>query len=145
MSDPTGRYTRLRYTAVGALAALAAAGGIAGTVALAAKVGVNAHGQAAVNSPKPAAPTAPGAAKAPASKSGSSAAQPGSSQPFQAAIQRLVADGTITPTEAQAIDSQIQSGSVSTQSLASTGLTQSQLQAVQQALVNTKLALAASA
>jgi hypothetical protein len=68
-----------------------------------------------------------------------------SSRPFLAAVQRLVNDGTITATEAQAIDGEIQSGTLDTSALASSGLTPSQFQAVQQALENTKLALAARA
>ena len=60
------------------------------------------------------------------------------------AIQQLVNDGTITATEGQAVDREIQAGRVDTDTLASSGFTQAQLQAVEQALGNTKRALAPS-
>ena len=48
MNDQNSRHARLRYTATGALAALAAVGAIAGTAALAANPSTKAHGHAAV-------------------------------------------------------------------------------------------------
>jgi hypothetical protein len=60
------------------------------------------------------------------------------------AIQQLVDNGTITATEGQAVDREIQAGRVDTDTLASSGFTPTQLQAVQQALGNTKRALAAA-
>ena len=48
MDHQNGRYARLRYTATGALAALAAAGAIAGTVAVAANPRAKTRGHAAV-------------------------------------------------------------------------------------------------
>jgi hypothetical protein len=114
VSDRIPGSVRLRYTATGALAALAAAGAIAGTVALA---------------------DAPSAAKAP-----TQAPATGGSQPFRNAIQRLVDNGTITEAEGQAVDRQIATGCVDTQTLGGVG--QSQLQAVEQALADAKRALA---
>ena len=135
LSDRIPRSVRLRYTATGAVAALAAAGAIAVTVALA--------------DPPPAA-KAPGATKAPgqATVSGcpvkTGAPQPAaSSQPFLSAVQRLVEGGTITAAEGQAVDREIQTGRVDTQTLS--GFTESQLRAVQDALANTKRALAPTA
>jgi len=134
-----GKYARLRYTATGALAALAAVGAIAGTVALAANPHAKTEGRAAVangGATKTAAPPVPGKAHA---------SQPGSDQPFLTAVQRLVDDGTIATTEGQALDREIQAGGLDTQTLASSGFSQTQLQAVQQALSNTKRALAPTA
>jgi len=66
-------------------------------------------------------------------------------QPFLGAIQQLVDDGTISATQGHAVDSEIQTGRIDTHTLASSGFTQAQLQAVQQALGNTKRALAPAA
>jgi hypothetical protein len=138
VNDQNAKYARLRHTATGALAALAAVGAIAGTAALAAQPGAKKQSHAAV---------ARGSAiKAPACPvpGKTHMSQPGSSQPFLTAVQRLVSDGTITTAEGQAVDRQILAGRLDTQTLASSGLTQTQLQAVQQTLVNTKRALAQS-
>jgi hypothetical protein len=62
-------------------------------------------------------------------------------QPFLNAIQRLIDDGTITATEGQAVDREIRAGRVDTDTLTSSGFSQAQLQAVQQALGNAKRAL----
>ena len=127
MGDRESRAVRLRYTATGALAALAVAGAIAGTVALA---------------DGPAAKT-PGQSTAPIGVTRPSAPEPSASpQPFLNAVERLVANGTITATEGQALDREILRGSVDTQALASEGFSARQLQIVQQALANTKRALA---
>jgi hypothetical protein len=140
-----GRYARLRYTATGALAALAAAGAIAGTVAVAANPRLKTRGHTAVaktrahaavangSTTKTPTPPVPGKTHAP---------QPGSDQPFLTAVQQLVNDGTISTTEGQALDREIQAGSLDTQTLASSGFTPTQLQAVEQTLENTKRALA---
>jgi hypothetical protein len=137
-----GRYTRLRYTATGALAALAAVGAVAGTVALAASPAANPpakpHGHAAVASggiTKTPSPPTPGKTRAP---------QPGSDQPFLNDVQQLVNAGTISAAEGQVLDGEIQAGQVDTQTLASSGFTPAQLQAVQQALSGTKRAMAAA-
>ncbi len=71
--------------------------------------------------------------------------QSGSDQPFLTAVQRLVNDGTISATEGQAVDRQIRAGTLETQTLASSGFTATQLQAVNQTLANTKRALAPGA
>ena len=137
MNDQNGRYTRLRYTAMGALAALALVGAIAGTGALAARPPAKAHAHAARASGRAAkTATSPGPDKA------QTPPPPVNHQPFLDAIQRLVRDGTISATQGQAVDTEIQTGRVDTQTLASSGFTQVQLQAVQQTLSNTKRALA---
>jgi hypothetical protein len=69
------------------------------------------------------------------------APQPGP-QPFLNAVRRLVDNGTITATEGQAVDREILTGSIDMDTLASEGFTPAQLAAVQQALANTKQALA---
>ena len=96
MNDQNGRYARLRYTATGALAALAVVGAIAGTAAVAAKPRAKTHGHAAVaNGGATKTPTPPMPGKTHAS-------QPAvNHQPFLTAVQRLVNDGTITTTEGQ--------------------------------------------
>lgn len=146
MNDQDARSARIRHTATGALAALAAVGAIAGTAALAARPGAKTHRRAAVVSasttkvaPDPYAPTsaAPG-------KTGT-APPPATPQPFLNAIQRLVENGTITAAEGQTVDSQIQTGRLDTDTLASSGFTPTQVQAVQQALSNTKRALGPAA
>lgn len=135
MNDQNARNARLRNTATGALAALAAVGAIAGTAALAAKPRASAHGHAAVakRSTKTPAPPVPTKKHTPS---------PGSDQPFLTAAQRLVDDDTISTTEGQTLDREIRAGTVDTQTLASSGFTQTQLQAVQQTLSDTKRALA---
>jgi hypothetical protein len=139
VSDQNGRYVRIRYTATGALAALAAIGAIAGAVALAANPHAKAHGHPAVaNGSKSKSPTSPGPAK-------THAPQPGSSRPFLAAAQRLVNDGTITAAEGGILEREIRLGSFDTQTLAAGGFSQTQLQAVEEALSNTKRALAPAA
>ena len=139
MNDQNGRYARLRHTAIGALAALAAVGAIAGTAALAANPGAKKPGRAAVgNGAATKTPTSPAPAKTHTS-------QPGSSQPFLTDIQRLVNDGAISATQGQVLDREILAGRVDTNTLTSSGFTPAQLQAVQQALGNTKRALAPAA
>ena len=139
MNDQNGRSARLRYTATGALAALAAVGAIAGTAALAAKPSAKAHGHAAVA-------TGPTKTPPPGVPSKTNAPQPAvNHQPFLNAVQQLVDNGTITATEGQAVDREIVAGRVDTDTLSSSGFTQAQLQAVQQALGNAKRALAPAA
>ena len=137
MSDQNNRPARLRYTTTGALAALVAVAAIAGTAALAANPSTKAHGHAAVanGGSMTKTPTAPVPGK-------TGTPQPGSSQPFLIAVQRLVNDGTITETEGQAVDRDIQIGRLDPQTLS--GFTQAQLTALQQTLSNTKRALAQS-
>ncbi len=143
MNDQPPRSARLRYTATGALAALLAVGAIVGTSALAAKPSVKAshatrHALLAKgDAANGAAPTVQDKTGAPEPK-----ANP---QPFLDDIQRLVVNGTITAAEGQVVDGEIAAGRVDTDSLTSAGFTPSQLQAVQQALGNTKRGLAAAA
>jgi hypothetical protein len=135
VSDQESRSARLRYTATGALAALVAAGAIAGTVALA-------DSPPAAKTPcQPAATSGPGMTDPGKVGAPQPAATP---QPFLNAVQRLVGDGTITGAEGQALDREIVSGRVDTQTLTSDGFTPAQIDAVQQALGNSKQALAAT-
>ena len=135
MSDQDARYARLRHTATGALAALAAVGAIAGTVALA-NPGGKAHGHAAANDTTANTVTCPAPTKDPAS------APAVNDQPFLTDIQRLVDAGTITAAEGQVVDREIQLGRIDTDTLAAAGFTQAQMQAVQQALSDTKRSMA---
>jgi hypothetical protein len=120
--------------ATGALAALAAAGAIAGTAALAANPHGKTHAPAAVSNAS--------ATKTPTSPSQGGTPDPNVSARFLAAVQRLVNDGTISSSEGQVVDREIRAGRVDTQTLAASGFTPAQLQAVQQALSNTKRAIA---
>ena len=140
MNEQNDRSARIRHTATGALAALAAVGAIAGTAALAARPPAKPYGRAAVADG--------GATKTPTCPMPDKAHAPApavSVQPFLTATQRLVDTGTITATEGQAVDREILAGRIDTDTLASSGFTQAQLQAVEQALGNTKRALAPTA
>jgi hypothetical protein len=68
-----------------------------------------------------------------------------SPQPFLAAITQLVANGTITPAEGHVVDSAIQDGTFDPDSLASSGFTESEIQAIGDALAGTKRSLANAA
>jgi hypothetical protein len=139
VNNQNGRHARLRNTATGALAALVAVGAIAGTAALAAQPPAKKHGPAAVaNGAATKTPRSPVPDKTDAPR------PPVNHRPFFDAIQQLVNSGTITPAEGQAVDREIQAGRVDTDTLTSTGFTPTQLQAVQQALENTKRVLAAN-
>jgi hypothetical protein len=140
VNDQSSRSVRLRYTATGALAALALVGAVAGTAALAAKPHAKAPRRAAV------------AADCSTTKTPSQAPNKGvapqpspSPQVFLNDIQQLVGNGTITAAEAQVVDREIVAGRVDTDSLTASGFTHAQLDAVQQALANTKRGLAAAA
>jgi hypothetical protein len=127
----------LRYTAIGAIAALAAVAALAGAVALAATPSAKPVGRAAANKA--------GATKSPVSAVPDKTQQSGppvNHQPFLSAVHQLVENGTLTAAEGQAVDREILAGRVDTNTLASSGFTQTQLQAVQQALGNAKRALA---
>jgi hypothetical protein len=128
MIEHDGRHARLRYAATGALAAFAAAGAIAATGAFAAK-------------PSTKAPAAPHKTHAQAS-SAPGATHGSPQQLFLNAVQRLVSAGTITAAQGRTVDHEILAGTFDTDTLASSGFTETQLQAVQQALANTKRALA---
>jgi hypothetical protein len=149
VGDHENRSARFRYTATGALAALAAAGAIAATVAVADGPPVKTPGGAAPPSgltkpaPGSSAPASPAQGKGPGAPmpGTTQAPQPGP-QPFLNAVRRLVDNGTITATEGQAVDREILTGSIDMDTLASEGFTPAQLAAVQQALANTKRALA---
>jgi hypothetical protein len=134
VNDQTGN-TRLRYTATGAIAALAAVGAIAGTGALAAKSHPDTHNHTSMASGSTKTLISPALAKTHTS-------QPGSDRPFLNAAQRLVNDGTITAAEGQVLDGAIRAGTIDPDTLASSGFTQNQIQAVEQALVDAKRALA---
>lgn len=143
MNDQDSRSARLRYTATGALATLAVVGAIAGTAALGARPRAKPPRRAAVvancgTSKTPStAPDGPGKAGAPE--------QSASPQPFLTDIQRLVGNGTITAAEGRVVDREILAGRIDTDTLAASGFTQAQLQAVNQALSSTKRGLATAA
>jgi hypothetical protein len=144
VNDQTPKSARLRYTATGALAALVVVGAIAGTAALAAKPAAKqaarASGHAVVANCD--ATKTPGSATPDKTGAPEPKANP---QPFLNDIQTLVDDGTITASEAQTVDREIEAGRVDTDSLSAAGFTPAQLQAVQQALGNTKRGLATAA
>jgi hypothetical protein len=127
VDDKNARHARIRHMAMGALAALAAVGAIAGTAALA----TNKQGHAA--------PTA-------STVSDKAHAQPPAAdhKPFFDAVQQLVDNGTITAAQGQAVNREIDAGRIDTATLASSGLTSVQLEAIQQALGGAKRALAAT-
>jgi hypothetical protein len=143
MNDQHGGYARLRYTATGALAALAAVGAIAGTIALAASPRAKTRHHAAAangsstNGSTTKVPTSPAPGK-------THTPQP-VPQVFLTAIEQLVDSGTITATEAQTADHEILAGRIDTDTLTSSGFTQTQLQAIEQALNDTKRALGPTA
>jgi hypothetical protein len=130
--DQNDRYARLRHIATGALATLAVVGVIAGTGALAANPAVKTHGHATMPN---------GTAKTPGSPTiKADAPRPAvNHRPFFVAIERLVDNGTITATQGRAVDDEIGRGNFDSSML--TGFTQTQLQAVERALTNTKRAL----
>jgi hypothetical protein len=139
VNDQNGRYARVRYTATGAVAALAVAGAIAGGAALAANTHANTHRHvlAATAAAKMAQRSHALTAVCP---SKNPPPQPAvNQQPFLAAVQRLVNDGTITNAQGQAVDRGIRADGIDPNTLA--GFTQAQRQAVQQALGNAKRAL----
>jgi hypothetical protein len=126
--DDNSRSARLRHTATGALAAFAAAGAIAGTVALA---------------DSPPAAKAPGQATIPSCPGKTGATQPSAGpQPFLNAVRRLVDNGTITRAQGQAVDREIVTGRVDTGTLAPEGFAGTQVQAVEQSLADAKRSLA---
>jgi len=133
---------RIRYTATGALTTLAVVGAIAGSTALA-KGDHRTHVRAAPA--KSGTNPAVGPAKTPVSPTPnkSHANQPGSDQPFLNAVQRLVSNGAVSAAEGQALDTQIETGTVDTDTFASDGLTATQVQAVEDALTSTKESLVA--
>lgn len=124
MDSHQRRFTRIRYTATGALATLAAVGAIAGTVALAA--GSHAHAAASSGTTTTGQTTQPGPVKQWTSGQWNPTA-------MQADVQRLVNDGTISAAQGQVLDSSIQAGRIIRQTLVSNGFTDAQIQAVQEA------------
>ncbi len=135
MNDRDFIRARVRYTAIGALAALAIGGAILGTTALAAKP--SAHAAVAnCAATKDLASPAPNKAGTPA--------PPVRPQAFLNDVRQLVDNGTITAAQARTVDREIVAGRVDTDTLTAGGFTQAQLDAVQQALTSTKRALAAA-
>jgi hypothetical protein len=136
VNDQNGRSTRLRHTATGALAALAAAGAIAGTAALAAKPHhTTDRYHAAADRGATKTPTSPGPSKARTPQ------PPVNPQPALSAIGQLADNGTITAAQGQALGSEIRTGGIDPDTLASSGFSPSQIQAIQQALENAKRAM----
>ncbi len=129
------RYVRVRQTAIGALAALAAVGAIGGASALASKPHARPHRHhAAVYGSK---------AQSPSDQGQTRGSRPDPNpQPFLDAVTQLVDNGTITAAQGQIVDDQIQAGRVDTDALVAAGFTQSQADAVQQALGSVKQSMA---
>lgn len=151
MKHPHGRSLRIRYTATGALAALAAVGAIAGPGVLAKTPSARTSSANTSSAKKPGAHPAvaqPGSGKTPPSPAPTKSRGDGPSaspQPFLDDVQRLVDNGTITAAEGQAVDQEIQRGRIDTDSLTASGFTSAQLAALQQALTSTKQGIAAAA
>ncbi len=149
MNDHSPRYVRVRQTAIGALAALAAVGAIAGAAALASAAHARSHRHhAAVHGSRAQSPSdqvqgnrqpsQPGTVK---TRGSQPAPNP---QPFLDAVAQLVNNGTITSAQGQIVDNQIQTGRVDTDALVAAGFTQSQADAVGQALGSVKQSMAPS-
>lgn len=136
MSHQRDSWIRVRYTATGALAALAAAGAVAGSVALAA--GSQANGSKDETTTMGVVTKTP-AAPLPTNTQGS---EPNSGQLFLNAVALLVSNGTITAAEGRTLDAEIQTGGVDSEALAASGFTQQQLQVVQQTLGGVKESIA---
>jgi predicted amino acid dehydrogenase len=143
------RYVRVRQTAIGALAALAAVGAIAGAAALASEPHARPHRHhaAAYGSKAQSAsdqvqgksqPSQPGTVKPRGSRPDPNP------QPFLDAVTQLVDNNTITAAQGQIVDNQIQTGRIDTDALVAAGFTQSQADAVQQALGSVKQSMAPS-
>ncbi len=149
MNDHSPRYVRVRQTAIGALAALAAVSAIAGAAALASAPHARPHRyRAAVHGSKPQSPSDQVQGKIQPSRPGTvktRGSQPAPDrQPFLDAVTQLVDAGTITAAQGQIVDGQIQTGRVDTDALVAAGFTQSQADAVQQALGRVKQSMAPS-
>ena len=129
MIDEPGRVRRLLVLAAAAVALVAVSGG---SVVLAGKNGTK------PNSSDVAATTAPVAA--------TTAPAAGQSNPFDAAVQALVEDGTINQAQAVALRQQIDAGTIDPLELVDTGvLTAAQMQAVETRLGAVKQSLGAAA
>jgi hypothetical protein len=133
MKRMEGRFARTRHAAVGALAALALVGAVAG---------VAAEAQTHRQKPAHASAAAGAVTKTPPGGGKSHEFRPGSDQPFLAIGRELVADGTITTADGQVLRGQIEAGTVDSGALASAGLTASQIAALEAALTAGKEALA---
>jgi hypothetical protein len=118
MNDQNGRYARIRYTAAGALVALAAGGAIAAVDATAV--------------------TTPASPKPPVQVTGPAQSVPPA---LQNAVQQLVNNGTITSAQEQTLDNDIKASNVHADVLASQGFTQTQIAAIGQMLTSAKLQL----
>jgi polyhydroxyalkanoate synthesis regulator phasin len=129
MIDETGRVRRLLVLAAAAVALVAVSGG---SVVLAGNNGTK------PSSSDVAATTAPVAA--------TTAPAAGQSNPFDAAVQALVEDGTINQAQAGALRRQIEAGTIDPLELVATGvLTAAQMQAVETRLGAVKQSLGAAA
>jgi predicted amino acid dehydrogenase len=150
VNDHSPRYVRVRQTAIGALAALAAVSAIAGAAALASTPHARPHrDHPAVHRSKAQSPSDQVQGKIQPSQPATvktRQSQPAPTpQPFLDAVTQLVANGTITAAQGQIVDGQIQTGRLDTDALVAAGLTQSQADAVQQALGRVKQSMAPSA
>jgi hypothetical protein len=148
VNDHTPRYVRVRQTAIGALAALAAVGAIASAAALASKPARPHRQHAAVHGSKAQSPSDQVQGKTQPSQPGTvktRGSRPAPNpQPFLDAVTQLVDNGTITVAQGQIVDDQIQTGRVDTDALVAARFTQSQADAVQQALGSVKQSMAPS-
>ncbi len=139
MNDHSPGYVRVRQTVIGAIAALAAVGAITAAGALASQPHARPqryhaarHGSESQSPPDQV-----------HGKTGGSQPAP-NPQPFFDAVMQLVDNGTITAAQGQIVDDQIQTGRVDTDALVAAGFTQSQADAVQQALGSVKQSMAPS-
>lgn len=148
MNDHSPRYVRVRQTAIGALAALAAAGAIASAAALASKPHARPHRHQAIHGSKAQSPSDQVQGQSQPSQPGTvktRRSQPAPNpQPFLDAVIQLVDNGTITAAQGRIVDDQIRTGRVDTDALVAAGFTQSQADAVQQALGSVKQSMAPS-
>ena len=135
MNDQNGRYARLRYTATGALAALAQSARSPAPPPWPQTRRAKTRGHAAVaNGAQDQDADVPGAGQDPR-------ATAGLDQPFLTAVQQLVNDGTISTTRARPLIARFRpAASIRRRSHRAGSPTQ--LQAVEQTLENTKRALA---
>jgi hypothetical protein len=149
VNDHSPRYVRVRQTAIGALAALAAVGAIASAAALASKPHARPHrDHAAIHGSKAQSPSDQVQGQSQPSQPGTvktRGSQPTPNpQPFLDAVMQLVHNGTITAAQGRIVDDQIRTGRIDTDALVATGFTQSQADAVQQALGSVKQSMAPS-
>ncbi len=127
---------------MGALTTLAVVGAITGAAALA-KSDHRTHAHAAPAQSGTNGGSGPTKTPVSPAPNKGHAHQPGSVQPFLNAVQRLVSNGAISAAEGQAVDTEIETGTIDTDMFTSDGLTAPQTQALQDALTSAKESLVA--